>query len=214
MISGQFKEATLRNIDLPEDELPIISAMLRYLYTNDYDDNSEVPVSAVANSSQPQSCFPLDSDSEVVAPPAPVPEVTVDGDALVFNVKMYVAADKFDIPGLKCLAKTKFEKVVKWSWNSTGFSEAAKFLWENTVESDRNLRDVVIKSAASNIKTLLDRGEFVELMDTRGDIRLGILRLTLDSKVAEYAIPEPIVEQGFVWASDLPPSTKKKNKYR
>lgn len=188
--------------------------MLRYLYTNDYDDNSEVPVSAVANSSQPQSCFPLDSDSEVVAPPAPVPEVTVDGDALVFNVKMYVAADKFDIPGLKCLAKTKFEKVVKWSWNSTGFSEAAKFLWENTVESDRNLRDVVIKSAASNIKTLLDRGEFVELMDTRGDIRLGILRLTLDSKVAEYAIPEPIVEQGFVWASDLPPSTKKKNKYR
>ncbi|KAG4433159.1 hypothetical protein IFR05_011372 [Cadophora sp. M221] len=212
MISGQFKEATLRNVDLPEDELPIISAMLRYLYTNDYDDNPEATASVVANSSPPQFSLHFGSDSEVETP-AKVPGITVGGESLVFNVKMYVVADKYDIPGLKCLAKKKFEKAVKLFWNSTGFSEAAKFLWENTVEWDRDLRDVVIKSAASNIETLLDRGEFVELMDTRGDVCRRILRLTLDSKLAEGVIKSPIVED-YSWGSAISSSTKKKTKYR
>lgn len=98
-------------------------------------------------------------------------------ESLNFNVKMYVMGDKYDIPGLKEMAKQKYGAVVIWSWNTEAFSASAEFLWENTMDTDRELRKIVIQAAKDNIGTLMRRPEFVEFMKGHGDFAVNVVRL-------------------------------------
>ncbi len=131
--------------------------MVQYLYTSDYDD--------------------VTTEAKVSSDP--------ERSKLVFNVKVYIAGDTYNIPGLKELAKEKFEEVAKVHWNCAEFPEAIDLLWENTVDTDRNLRDVVLESAKTNIKALLDRGDFVELMQSRGNLCVEVLKVILDPAAAQ-----------------------------
>lgn len=48
---------------------------------------------------------------------------------------------------------------------------------ENTVESDRELRTVVVQAAYKHIKELLDRGEFGDVMKNHGDFAYDVVRV-------------------------------------
>lgn len=168
--------------------------MIRYFYTDDYD----------AYNVQVEECPSFDGSY-----------------VLMFNVKMYVAGDKYDIPGLRALATKKFQDCVKDYWNSKAFSEAALYLWEDTVESDRELRDVFIASANQNIDALLDRGEFTNLMKMHGDFCCDIvkamrghsLEFVCEPEPKPKPQPQPIIEaeEDFGWGPTLK-SKKKKGK--
>jgi hypothetical protein len=75
-------------------------------------------------------------------------------------------ADKFDIPALKLLAAEKFTAGVgeKWSWNTAEFAEAADLLWENTIDSDKTLRDAVVSIAIKHMASRLAREDFLSVM--------------------------------------------------
>lgn len=166
----------MREIDLPDDELLVVAAMIRYLYTDDYDDTAGV--------SNIRSGMKLDMLHDTKASTElfdiePFPEPPDSSPAMVFNVKVYIAADKYDIPGLKALAAQKFLDVAIEFWNSVEFSEAAQLLWDNIVASDRLLKDIVVGIASDNIRTALDRGEFVELLSSRGELCLEVLNKVL-----------------------------------
>lgn len=112
------------------------------------------------------------------------PSREINALPLLFNTKMYIISDKNDIPALKELATRKYEKAVSKAWNHTIFSEAAELLWDNTVDSDRLLRGVVVRAAVINIRDLLDRGEFVELLNSHGEIGVDILKSVLTCTTA------------------------------
>jgi hypothetical protein len=92
-----------------------------------------------------------------------------DGDRdlpqMVFNVKVYALADKYDIPKLKPLAIEKFEKVAKANWNTTDFALSISAIYESTPSSDRGLRDPAVKLAARHSnKLLMENKVFEEMM--------------------------------------------------
>lgn len=94
-IDGDFKEATLGEIDLSADELSVIEAMIKYLYTDDYPDTALVRSDSTG------------ATSSMIG--APLSSSNIDNAyALLFNVKMYVCGDKLDISGLRTLATKKY----------------------------------------------------------------------------------------------------------
>lgn len=52
-------------------------------------------------------------------------------------------------------------------------------MFDNTVETDRMLRDVIVKVASHNARALLDRGEFVEMLKHHGDIATEIMPMVI-----------------------------------
>ncbi|KUJ17730.1 uncharacterized protein LY89DRAFT_669023 [Mollisia scopiformis] len=171
-VDGQFKEAALRDIDLSEDEQPIVREMIRYLYTDDYDHN---PYEQGGLAPGYECHISPEAENSLASPDHRLLDGTNEACCLMFHVKMYVAGDKYDIPGLRTLVTEKYQHCVAEYWNSTTFSHAALHLWDNTVESDRQLRNVVIQAAHDNLDELLDRGEFRDLMQSRGDFCFDIV---------------------------------------
>ncbi|KAF2232147.1 hypothetical protein EV356DRAFT_257268 [Viridothelium virens] len=69
---------------------------------------------------------------------------------LVLHAKVYAIADKYDIPGLKALARRKFEVQVAQHWDCAEFPDALEEVYCSTIDTDRGLRDVVLQSFREN----------------------------------------------------------------
>ncbi|CAG8312901.1 unnamed protein product [Penicillium nalgiovense] len=63
---------------------------------------------------------------------------------LLFNVKVYAIADKFEVEYLKIQAKLTFVTLAQDYWNSDEFLTAAFEAYTTTPKLDRGLRDVVV----------------------------------------------------------------------
>jgi len=96
--------------------------------------------------------------------------------SLTTNAKVFIIADKYEIQALKEWAVIKYKEVLPSSWNSPNFIESACLIYNNTLETDRILRDVIVQEASKNIKELLDRGEFVDLLKRHGDFAAEVLK--------------------------------------
>lgn len=146
-----------------------VDRMMSYMYTLDYDDDRR-PI--------------FDPDETEVTAYAP--------QALLINAQVYIMAEKYEIEGLKQLACTKYKEVLPSTWNSTLFSRTASLVYEKTVETDRMLRDIIVQGASDNLKLLLDRGEFVEMLKSHGDIATDIMHKVVtrndQSEVRQIAI--------------------------
>lgn len=109
--TDQVQESISREIDLSADEVPVVRAMIRYLYTDNYNEGD------------------LEDLSELDGQPVIIPAI--------FNVKLYIVGDKYDIPGLQTLATRKYIDSLAGEWDSATFCRSALLLWENTMDSDR-----------------------------------------------------------------------------
>jgi len=209
-------------VDLSANELSVVTAMVNYLYSDNYDDNSSQSNKMVepgpAEEQKIDPPYPYswgqavepEPEPEPAAPePEPAPAESESAAAendvqpiatthpIVFNTTVYLIADQYDIPSLKQLAKTKFRSVVNQPWDSvtfTAFIEATEVLWENTVHSDRLLRDFVVEIAVSRLDALLIEPTFVALMERWGDLAVDIL------KAKHFGTYEQIEEVEDVWS--------------
>jgi len=171
--------------------------MVRYLYTGNYrcTDDPHEPGTAIDDSAsfvlQPSSNISKTPHSAAIAPvvtyggfnayatPAPnQPAVDAVREApkLIFHAKVYITAEKYDIPDLKAIAKAKFQVLVPYCWNSDEFCEATQLLWLNTMETDRALRDVIVLTAKANANKLLDRVAFMEFMSENADFCVDMIK--------------------------------------
>lgn len=96
--------------------------------------------------------------------------------SLLVNAQAYIIADKYDIQSLKEWAATKYEEVLLETWNSTSFIESARLIFDNTTESDRMLREIIVRRASKHAKALFDRGEFVALLQSHNDFAVDVLK--------------------------------------
>lgn len=162
---------------MSDDEPSIVGKMIDFLYTLDYDDRPSSSVVA-EEAKQQQACT---SDQ---------------ASSLLVNAKVYIIADKYGLEALKWFACTKYTKVLTNTWNSPFFPESACHVLENTMESDRPLRDVIVRVASEHAKDLLDRDDFVDMLKNHGDVAADILR-----KVVKRC-DEPALEQGSTLGFD------------
>ncbi|KAF1993612.1 hypothetical protein P154DRAFT_477289 [Amniculicola lignicola CBS 123094] len=84
---------------------------------------------------------------------------------MVFNVKMYAVAEKYDIPALKSQSKHKFETTVETCWKMDDFSYAVAQIYNSTPSTDRGLRKVATEAACEHINELLPKQGFRDVLD-------------------------------------------------
>ena len=162
---------------------------MHYLYTRDYVDSQpnwdeleacsggEKPgntkASVVAASDTPEN------EVEVQAmKPAVVDRAEAIQRKLMNNVHVYAIAEKYGIPELKELAKTKFETLaysdhIDCSQLGVGTIHA---VFESTPDTDTGLRDIILDICAANVKSVVVEGAFDSVVKEHGDLGLGVLR--------------------------------------
>ena len=185
--------------------------MINFIYCLDYDDDrvdtrEELPAHGQQNS--------LSSTATEIIPTFKVATVANGNSlysplSLVINAKMYIIADKYDIRPLKEHAVTKYNEVLPETWNSTSFSESVRLVQENTMENDYMLRKVILRKVSECIKVLLDRGEFVDLLEDHGELSTAVLR-ELVFKLATD-IPEEVDNWGGM--SSIKKDKKKRSRF-
>lgn len=79
--------------------------------------------------------------------------------------QVYAIGEKYGIPPLKTLAKTKTEDILK-DWTPTHFFNALNEVYESTIPEDRGLRDLYVQVAAEQHAALFNNKEFEEIMDS------------------------------------------------
>jgi hypothetical protein len=165
--------------------------MLRFLYQRDYDDERDKDVLQSKNlaprgKEKAESTSPISYQRPVgfgLSFQQPLPEMAQSPSwsekSLLVNVQLYIIADKYDIGALKKRVTEKFTEVVGQLWDTPSFRASAKLLYDNTLQSDRLLRDVIAETAKKNILNLIDKPDFEELMVNHGDLAVDVLKSVL-----------------------------------
>ena len=151
------QESETRCIDLPDDDPTAVWTMLRYLYSLDY-------------TIEPRNNYVYDLSED------PVPTVhdnelrQLSSLQLVCNASMYGMGDKYGIHGLKGIASEKFAATLKqpewhaeWTCSEVSIGSLAtaiKCIYDSTPESDKGLRDQILKYAKLHLKRLLSLEDF------------------------------------------------------
>lgn len=94
-----------------------VHAALRYVYTDDYDDEDY----DIAEYEKAEDAYPI-----------------------LFNVYVHAVAIKLKIPGLASLAVAKFSERARWEWELPRFADAVKEIYIEQPESNLALRKVVL----------------------------------------------------------------------
>jgi hypothetical protein len=94
---------------MAEELLPIVKQFVTYLYTTEYDDEDssppEIPRWEGSHRTKRIATGKPAMDAMITA-------VEKYEYSLFFNIKMYVFAEKYDVPALKILATEKYKKLV------------------------------------------------------------------------------------------------------
>lgn len=122
-------------LDLTDDDPYAIDCMLQFFYHLDYEPPEPI-------------------EFGLIAPPL----------ALVLYAWTYAVAEKYMVDGLKALAMEKFEKATASDLNKDDFLDAAREAYTSTIDSDRGLRDIVVKVFHAYKLSLLDKEEAVLLL--------------------------------------------------
>lgn len=94
---------------------------------------------------------------------------------------MYEIGEKYNVMGLKDLAKGKFKRACKHFWKTPSFAPAAEYAFHRTVESDSGLRDIFSATIPEHME-LMNDPEVKSLMSQLNGLALGILTV----KAKEY----------------------------
>jgi hypothetical protein len=87
---------------------------------------------------------------------------------------MYELADKYEVDGLKELAKEKFSRGCKHFWDTPDFPIAALHAFSTTPEKDNGLRSCVSQAIATNMQ-LIRKFPVRRLLMRFNGLALGIL---------------------------------------
>ncbi|KAI1264943.1 BTB/POZ protein [Xylariaceae sp. FL1019] len=92
-----------------------------------------------------------------------------DISAMLFDAKVYSAADMFLIPHLKEHSKQKFKTTMDSQWSKAGFPGdlacVIKQVYCTTPETDRGLRDLVVACCCNNLRTFAANEGFRPILD-------------------------------------------------
>ncbi|KAJ5500538.1 Zinc finger RING-type [Penicillium expansum] len=97
---------------------------------------------------------------------------------MLFNVKVYSIADRFQVEYLKIQAKLTFVTLAQDHWNSDEFLTAAFEAYKTTPKSDRGLRDVVIAVCQKHRRELREKKAFERLVQETPGLATDLVLLS------------------------------------
>ncbi|KAK3658032.1 hypothetical protein LTR56_000760 [Elasticomyces elasticus] len=121
------------------------------------------------------------------------PPLPSDGN-MVVHARVFAVATKYGIPALQTLACSKFTAAVAVNWDHPLFAEAAHIVYNTTVDSVRQLRDIVCETIRDH-KNLLDVPAIESVIKSNTDLHHELLRLAYElPAVAKEGRGEDITE--------------------
>jgi speckle-type POZ protein len=122
---------------------------------------------------------------------------------LLANAQVYILGDKYDIPSLREVATAKYKEIVKDRWNNNIFAASAQSVYTSIVREYDMLKDVIIEAAHCIMTQLLNRGEFVRLLRSNGNMAtdfpnavIGTSQVAVqivDGSATQFAIPATVL---------------------
>jgi hypothetical protein len=94
---------------------------------------------------------------------------------VLLHAKMYEIGDKYDVVGLKELAREKFIRSCAEHWNSDHFAPAVHYAFSTTPDDDKGLRDVISKTLFDHID-LIDKPEVEVILNESNGLAVGLLK--------------------------------------
>ncbi|KAJ4317373.1 hypothetical protein N0V94_004976 [Neodidymelliopsis sp. IMI 364377] len=149
--------------DLPEDEPEVVKLLVQYLYEGEYD--PALPLEGEKGTNF--NCLKCNV--------IPLPALNGEPKQLLNHAKMYEIGDKYDVVGLKDLAREKFSRSCKHFWDDPIFAVAANHAFSTTVEEDTGLRSLVSSTVAEHME-LVEKPEIAQLMAQFNGLAMSILQ--------------------------------------
>ena len=131
------------------------------------------PKSPIAVPLTPPADEEWDYNSDAVADEEEEP---LDDSQMVLHTRVYALAEKYDIPSLKYLAKSKFEMAMACFYDSPDFALAIEEVYCSTIDSDRGLRDIVLE-AFKNYPQLASTQDVFAVINETPSLALDLFKL-------------------------------------
>jgi aminopeptidase N len=114
---------------------------------------------------------------EECCPNACLARTAAEGDAsqLLIHSQMYQIGDKYDVTGLKELAREKFKRACTKYWDDECLAPAAHHAFSTTVDEDTGLKKVIIQVISDHID-LLNKPEVMTLLYEFSSLAVGLLQ--------------------------------------
>ncbi|PYH76649.1 hypothetical protein BO82DRAFT_346685 [Aspergillus uvarum CBS 121591] len=177
-ISGQFQEASTGHVTL-EDDPRIVAKMIDYLYCADYEDSYEYPIEELVQGTleppkseeQQNEISTIDEIAESAESAesaenniAAAASVLVKQRRALINAEIYVIADKYQIEGLKTLAKQKMESCLQLNWTDTDFINTTQYVYGPNIPSHSEIRDILSRYSIQHLSTLEHQQRFHDIL--------------------------------------------------
>ena len=124
--------------DSDADDPKFIEIMIHYFYHTDY---LEVETAKVKGQNRREENFER--------------TYVLDTGILIDHASMYAIGDKYDVPGLRDLALTKYREAYKHT--SAGLANSMIVAWTSTIDSDMGLRNVIINILNNDTVRLMSK---------------------------------------------------------
>jgi hypothetical protein len=100
-----------------------------------------------------------------------------EGDAtqLLIHSQMYQLGDKYDVTGLKELARKKFKRACTKYWDDECLAPAAHHAFSTTMDEDIGLKEVISQVISDHIN-LLNKPEVITLLHEFSGLAVGLLQ--------------------------------------
>ena len=99
------------------------------------------------------------------------------------SIREYAIAEKYDIKGLKTLARFRLSAWLKSNWNHPEFYSVVEEAYNSTPSNDRDIRDLVEDIVKANITNILHNGNFREMLTAEmGELGVAVLSAILEGK--------------------------------
>ena len=189
-----------------DDDPQTIKRMLFYLYNLDYPDHGVPDIQAehvaTGRSSPPHLRHKTPTTIEEVTDRSANLELsesatTTHDPRMMNNVLVYAVAEKYDIPDLKDLAKTKFQNLAWSKWPHDHFYALAEAVFSTTPDTDMGLRQIVLDLCEQHFQDILKNKEFrVGFLEIPaiGAVVLGaaVCKIDQDKTLLDGALAEKI----------------------
>ncbi|KAI4914834.1 hypothetical protein J4E90_004868 [Alternaria incomplexa] len=119
---------------------------------------------------------------------------TAGASQLLLHAKMYEMGDKYDVKGLKDLARVKFTSICTPLWNDEVFAQAADHALNTTPDTDVGLREVIRKTIVAHIE-LLNKPEIAALLSKHTGFMFGVLRRVAEEKAGLQPVTGPLSDR-------------------
>ncbi|EEP81658.1 predicted protein [Uncinocarpus reesii 1704] len=95
---------------------------------------------------------------------------------LFLNAQVYSLAERLGIPCLMEKAKEIFKDIASTCWDMDDFPPVILEVYTTTPETDRGLRDLIVRTCIANLESLLKKGEFLSVLESCAPFSADIAR--------------------------------------